>query len=96
MIMYLWLTFSPNQNIKYIFKLKNFQLIKDMRKVNFFYEVKLEKSYDDLVQYIYEVSSFPNVKSFNINDEGQKVILPFPEMIFNIIGMLLNYGFLRH
>jgi len=49
MILYIWLTYAPNEDIRYIFKIKNFCLIKEVRKVNFFSEVKLVNKFTDLV-----------------------------------------------
>ena len=36
MILYVWLTFLPNKNVKYSFKIKNFLKIKELRVANFF------------------------------------------------------------
>ena len=39
MILYIWLTFLPNEDVRYSFRTKNFLKIKELRIANFFQDV---------------------------------------------------------
>jgi hypothetical protein len=65
-------------------------------KIHFILEVDPNNNYSTLVNFVYDSLQFKSERVYEMARDGERIINKYPEMIFKIIIVMLEYGILVH